>query len=104
MAENKKPRAKKSKAQEDKLLNLTARLEAVKTEYQYLQNARNSLHTRTGILVALLSGLISVAFIRDTIGIVDLFRTNLILAHFRVILLATLFVSFFIVNKANNDK
>ena len=79
-----------------KLTSLTARLEAVKGEYQYLQTTRNALHTRTGILIALLSALVSVAFIRDTVGIVELFETNLILAHFRVIFLVALFVAFFI--------
>ncbi|MDE6275519.1 MAG: hypothetical protein K2M75_03165 [Clostridia bacterium] len=92
MAQKKKTTIRK----DSKLPNLTARLEAVKGEYQYLQNTRNALQTRTGILIALLSGLISVAFIRETVGIVDLFKTNLILAHFRVILLVALFISFFI--------
>lgn len=78
----------------DKLPNLTARLEAVKGEYQYLQNSRNALHTRTGILIALLSALVSVAFIRDTVGLIDLFKTNLVLAHFRVIFLVALLFSF----------
>lgn len=82
--------------QEDKLPQLTARLEAVKGEYQYLQNARNALHTRTGILIALLAAIVAVPFNRNTVGIIDLFKTNIILAHFRVILLVALFVSFFV--------
>ena len=86
----------KPKAQEDKLPQLQARLEAVKIEYQYLQNARNALHTRTGILIALLTALISVAFIRDADSIVDLFATDLILAHIRVIFIVALFVAFFV--------
>lgn len=95
MADEKKSKSTKlSNVQESKLPNLTARLEAVKGEYQYLQSARNALHTRTGILIALLSALVSVAFIRDTVGIIELFKANLILAHFRVIFLVALFASF----------
>ncbi len=85
-----------SKVKEDKLPNLIARLEAVRGEYQYSQNARNALHTRTGILIAVLSALVSVAFIRDCDGIIELFETNPILAYIRVLLLGALFVSFFI--------
>ena len=91
-----KKRTTKPPSQDSKLPQLTARLEAIKCEYQYLHNARNALHTRTGILIALLSALISVAFIRETVGIVDLFKTNLVLAHIRAILLLSLFVSFFV--------
>lgn len=96
MAEDKNTKARKPKIEESKLPNLSARLEAVKCEYKYLQDARTALHTRTGILIALLSALVSVAFIRDSVGIIELFKTNLILAHFRIILLVALFVSFFI--------
>lgn len=96
MAEEKKTKTRKPKTEESKLPNLTARLEAVKGEYQYLQNTRNALNSRTGILIALLSALVSVAFIRETVGIVELFSKNIVLAHFRVIFLIALFVSFFV--------
>lgn len=80
----------------NKLPSLTARLEAIKDEYKYLQNAINTLHTKAGILIALLSTLASAAFIRDVHGIINLFETNITLAIFRVIPLVALFVSFFI--------
>lgn len=69
-------------------------LNATKGEYVYLQTARNSLHTRVGILIALLSALVSAAFIKDTGGLLSLFKSNIVLAHFKVIFLAALFVSF----------
>lgn len=80
---------------DSKLPSLTARLEAVKDEYKHLKNDANSLHTRAGILITLLSALVSVAFVRGPLGIMDLFKTNSILAIFRVIFLIALFVSFF---------
>lgn len=97
MSKGNKNKADKSAIPEDsKIPSLTARLEAVKGEYQYLQNTKNALHTRSGILIALLSGLVSVAFLRDTDGIIKLFKSNIILAHFRIIFLSALFVAFFV--------
>ena len=87
---------KESKATEEKLplQGLLALLDATQNEYKYLQEARNSLHTRVGILIALLTALVSAAFIKETPGFVDLFKDNIVIAHFRVVCLIALFVSF----------
>ena len=67
------------------LQGMVALLETTKGEYEYLQKARDGLHTRVGILIALLSALVSAAFIKEMPGFVELFKNNIILAHFRLI-------------------
>lgn len=69
-------------------------LESTKGEYEYLQKAREGLHTRVGILIALLSGLVSATLITEAPGFIDLFKSNIIIAHFRVICSAALLISF----------
>ena len=76
------------------LEGLKSILDATKGEYQYLQEARNNLHTRVGILVALLTALVSAAFIKETPGFIELFKKNILIAHFRVVCLVILFISF----------
>mgnify|MGYP004552479985 FL=1 len=78
------------------LQGMVALLETTKGEYEYLQKVRDGLHTRVGILIALLSALVSAAFIKEMPGFVELFKNNIILAHFRLICLVALFVSFVI--------
>ena len=91
--DKKKTKAKTTK-KIDLHIGLSAILESTKEEYQYLQEAKNSLQTRTGILIALLTALVSAAFIKEPIGFVELFKTNLFLAHFKLIALILLLLSF----------
>ena len=91
--DKKKTKAKTTK-KTDLHIGLSAILESTKEEYQYLQEAKNSLQTRTGILIALLTALVSASFIKEPIGFVELFKTNLFLAHFKLISLILLLLSF----------
>lgn len=78
------------------LEGMKALLDSTKGEYEYLQRARNGLHTRVGILIALLTTLVSSAFIKEMPGLIELFQQKIIIAHIRVISLLALFGSFFI--------
>lgn len=84
----------KTTKKNDSQIGLSSILESTKEEYRYLQEAKNSLHTRTGILIALLTTLVSVSFIKEPIGFSELFNTNLVLAHFKLISLIMLFFAF----------
>lgn len=91
---DKKKTKTKTTKNNDSHIGLSAILESTKVEYQYLQDAKNSLQTRTGILIALLTALVSASFIKEPIGFVELFKTNLFLAHFKLISLILLLLSF----------
>lgn len=71
-------------------------LESTRDEYKYLLDAKNSLHTRTGILIALLTALVSASFIKEPLGFIELFKNNVFLAHFKIIVTAALLVAFLI--------
>lgn len=68
--DKKRTQAKTTK-KDDLHIGLSAILESTKDEYKYLQEAKNSLHTRTGILIALLTALVSASFIKEPIGFVE---------------------------------
>ena len=93
---NKKKQISDKELKNIPLQGLIALLDTTKGEYEYLQKARDGLHTRVGILIALLSALVSAAFIKDTLGFVELFKSNLVIAHLRVICLSALFISFLV--------
>ena len=73
---------------------LAAILDTTKGEYDYLQKARDGLHTRVGILIALLAALVSAAFVIEMPGLIELFKDSLIIAHLRLLSLAALLASF----------
>lgn len=73
---------------------LAAILDTTKGEYEYLQKARDGLHTRVGILIALLAALVSAAFVIEMPGLIELFKNSLVIAHLRLLSLTTLLVSF----------
>lgn len=69
-------------------------LDTTKGKYEYLQKARDGLHTRVGILVALLAALVSAAFVIEMPGLIELFKDSLVIAHLRLLSLVALLVSF----------
>ena len=69
-------------------------LEATKNEYEYLQRARNSLHTRVGILITLLLALVSATLVKDMPSLIEQFKSNIAIAHLRIISLIALLISF----------
>ena len=76
------------------LQGMQAILEATKSEYEYLQKARESLHTRAGILITLLTALISAILSIQTPGLIELFQSNLLFAHLRILSLILLLFLF----------
>lgn len=52
------------------------------------------MHTRVGILIALLAALVSAAFVIEMPGLIELFKDSLVIAHLRLLSLVALLVSF----------